>query len=303
MSPSPQLLAACSALLFAGSHIASKRGVLTTSVVGGLVISLSVGLVTLVVAVMVNPPATTAIGPIAVFAAAGLLGPGVGRAGAVAGVDRLGPSISVPLQASVYPLFAVAAAALVLRESVGSFRITGALAIVVGVWVLSRRGDGPPASDLADIGIEDRIPRRSTLRAGLSFPLVAGLGYAAADVVRKEGLGVLEEPTFGALIGVATALIAWLAALLTSSALRARIKWGPTAGWFAVSGLLASLALLSQFYALRTGDVSVVSPIVAAQPLAVLVLSALFLGGVERLTNRTLMGAVTIVLGTLLVSI
>lgn len=302
MQPPAHVLAACSAVLFAGSHIASKRGVMTTSVVGGLLISLSVGLVTLSVAAFVNPPNRAALGPIVLFAAAGLLGPGVGRAGAVVGVDRLGPSISVPLQTSVYPLFAVAAAWIALREAVGPARVAGATAIIVGVWLLSRRAPEPADPDFGTIPSEGRSNARPSFSAGLAFPLVAGVGYGAADIIRKQGLVDLGEPTFGALIGVGTALGGWLVVVLTSSALRARIYWGRTAGWFAVSGLLASLALLSQFYALRIGDVSAVSPIVAAQPLAVLVLSILFLGGIERVSKKMVLGGIAIVLGALLVS-
>ena len=301
MTLSPQVLAVCSAVLFAGSHIASKRGVATTSVVGGLLISLSVGLLTLLAAVLLDQPSMDSLGAVSVFAAAGFFGPGLGRAGSVVGVHLLGPSISVPIHGSAYPLCAVAGAAVFLHEGVDVLRAGGCVAIVVGVWVLSRHGGEPAAPDLD--GIPEQNAGRSAFRSGLIFPLAAGIGYGVADIIRKEGLQVLPEPAFGAFIGVAAALLGWLTGLAISPALRARLIWGRTAGWFAASGFMASLALLAQFHALRRGDVSVVSPIVAAQPLAVLLLSVLFLGGIERVTARVVTGAGVVVLGTGLLSV
>jgi drug/metabolite transporter (DMT)-like permease len=312
MTLTAQGLAACAATLFAASHVASKRGVQTTSVEGGLLVSLSVSLLTLMVAAVIERPSALSVGSILVFAAAGLFGPGLGRAAAVVGVDRLGPSVSVPIQASSYPAIAVLTATLVLHEDITIYRLAGCLAIVIGVWALTRRSDEPAAPDLE--GLVSAPPKDSpiwhknalsskSLKRAFAFPIIAGLGYGIADIIRKSGLNDADEPILGALIGVATVLVVWLAAVLASPAMRRRVTWGRTAGWFALSGFFASLALIAQFNALTTGDVSVVSPIIAAQPLAVLLLSAIFLGGIERLTARSVAGGTTIVLGAVLVSI
>jgi drug/metabolite transporter (DMT)-like permease len=62
---------------------------------------------------------------------------------------------------------------------------------------------------------------------------------------------------------------------------------------------LSALAVTCTIQALRTGDVAVVSPIIAAQPLPALVLSALFLRSLERLDFIVVLGALAIVLGVL----
>jgi transporter family protein len=312
MTLSAQGLAALAAILFAASHVASKRGVLTTSVEGGLLISIGVSLLTLAVAALIDRPSALSLGSIGVFAAAGLFGPGLGRGAAVVGVDRLGPSVSVPIQASSYPAIAVITATLVLGEDVTVYRVAGCVAIVVGVWVLTRRGGEPASPDIEGLvpgpPKDSPTPRKKaisslSLKSAFAFPIVAGLGYGIADIIRKTGLNDVDEPILGALVGVGIVLAVWLAVILASPAIRNRVRFGRTAGWFAMSGFFASLALIAQFNALTTGDVSVVSPIIAAQPLAVLLLSTIFLGGIERLTARTVAGGTTIVLGAVLVSI
>jgi drug/metabolite transporter (DMT)-like permease len=308
MTVSAQGLAVCAATCFAASHVASKRGVQSTSVEGGLVLSLATSLLTLIIAGFIDPPASVAWGTIAVFAAAGLFGPGLGRGAAIVGVDRLGPSISVPIQASVYPAIAVIVATLVLQEDLTPYRVAGCLAIMIGVWALTRREDEPVSTDMEGfVSGLSRSPGRGrvssrSFRKAFAFPIIAGLGYGIADIIRKGGLNASDEPILGALVGVATVLVLWLLALLMSSSMRHRVVWGRTAGWFALSGIFASLALIAQFKALSAGDVSVVSPIIAAQPLGVLLLSSIFLGGLERLTARTIVGGTTIVLGAVLVS-
>lgn len=294
------MLAGASAVLFAGSHIASKRGVQDTSVISGLLISLLTGWLVLIGAVLVDPPGEISLTALWILAVAGAVAPALGRAGAIAGVARLGPSVSVPVQASVYPLFAVTAAFLFLGERAGVPRVVGVVAIVIGVWMLAQRGAEPTAPDL-DVPPKVRLPARSRMPA-FAFPVIAGLAYGGSDVIRKQALERQHDPTFGAMVAVGTAAVIWLLATALLPRVRSRLRAGPQARWFALSGVLTSFAMLSHFHALDTGDVSVVSPIVAAQPLVVFVLSALFLKGLERLTPATVAGGIAIVAGTIMVS-
>lgn len=297
-----EAFAAISAVLFAGSHVVSKRGMRTTDVVGGLLVSLSTGLTVLTIVVLLDPPSNAPWELLLLVAASGMLAPALARAAAIAGVDRLGPTVSVPIQSSVYPLFAVFGASLVLGEPAGLARWIGVGAIVLGVWFLALRG--------ADISPEDGLtPRpergrmRSWLAGGLLFPVIAGLGYGGADLIRKNVIVDLPHPAFMSLVAVAAALTAWCTATVASTTVRGSLRFGRSTYWFMLGGALSSLALLSQFRALETGDVSTVSPIVASQPLAVLLLSSIFLRGIERLDWSIAFGGISIVTGTILVSI
>ncbi len=121
-------------------------------------------------------------------------------------------------------------------------------------------------------------------------------------MIRKQALERQDDPTFGAMVAVGTAAVLWLLAPALLPQVRSRLRAGPHARWFALSGVLTSFAMLSQFHALNQGDVSDVSPIVGAQPLVVFSLSALFLRGLERVTPATIAGGIAIVAGTIMVS-
>lgn len=217
----------------------------------GVALFLVSGWLILIVAVVVDPPGEFSLAAFWILAASGAVAPALGRAGAITGVARLGPSVSVPIQASVYPLFAVVAAFLFLGEAAGVQRIVGVVAIVIGVWILARRSAEPSAFDL-DAAPDESPPAR--MRApGSAFPVVAGLAYGGGDVIRKQALERQHDPTFGAMVAVGTAAVLWILATALLPQVRSRMQAGPQARWFALSGVLTSFAVLSQFHALSRG--------------------------------------------------
>jgi len=139
--------------------------------------------------------------------------------------------------------------------------------------------------------------RRGVLLAGL-----AGLAYGASDLMRKQGLILFPTPAIGATLSVATSFLVWLALAATAPRVRSQLLGGRRAGWFALGGVFTAFAQLAQFSALSAGDVSVVNPIVNAQPLAVIALSAVILRRLEQLAVRHLRAAALIVAGTILLS-
>jgi drug/metabolite transporter (DMT)-like permease len=312
------LLAAAS---FAASQVAVRRGLVTTTVVGGLLVSLGSSLAVLTVAATLDPP-TTALDrrAIALFAMAGVAAPGVARWAAATGVRRLGPSTAVPIMQGARPLLATVAAVLLLAESLSTWRAAGLALIVAGGWSLSRHtaADADPRqraaadhrdalwlSSRADSGPlrGDATPRRrAVLRRGAAFPLMAGLCYASADILIKQGLLLMPNPATAALISTVAAVVTWGAAVAASPRTRTRVTLGSDIGWQVLSGVLAGTALLCLSNALGRGDVTLVSPILASQPLMVFILSRLLLRDLERLRMATVLAGCSIVAGTLLVA-
>lgn len=211
----PELLAAASAMMFAALHVVSKKGTQTTSVIAGLIISLATGMLILGVAAFTRLPTSLSGKGVAVIAASGILAPALARGAAIAGIDHLGPSISVPIQGGTYPLLAVLGAIIVLQEPVGGLRFAGVVAIAVGILLLSRPD-------------EDRkrdVTRRWFFRPGVMFPIAAGLAKGSADVVRKSGLDLVPHATFGAAVGLATAVTVWLIAAALAKPVRRKITF------------------------------------------------------------------------------
>jgi drug/metabolite transporter (DMT)-like permease len=298
---SPEIFAGAAAVCFAASNICVRRGVVDTTVVAGLIVSLAVGTMLTLVVVWIDAPSDLSARGVVDFAVAGVLGAALGRGGAMVGVNLLGPSVSVPLYGSLYPVFAVATAVLTLGERVGPGQISGLSVVVLGVWLLSRRQAEVFAEDPGASPSRRWRPWAAT--PAILFPLMAGLFFGASDVFRKRAIEVFPDAVFGAMIGTASALVFWSVAALSFGAVRNRVRFGKGMGWFALNGVLSTTAVLSLISALQDGDVSVVSPIVAAEPLPVVLMSALFLRRLERIDTRIVVGAVCVVVGTALVSL
>jgi uncharacterized membrane protein len=106
----------------------------------------------------------------------------------------------------------------------------------------------------------------------------------------------------GSAVNATTALVAFTVFLLLSGQ-RDAIAWrGRGLGYFVAAGLLENAAVLLTILALSLGAVSVVVPLTGAAPIFVLLLSPLFLRGVEILNRRVVLGTVLIVLGVYLIT-
>ena len=84
--------------MFAATSVTAKRGMQNTNVLTALIVSLLTTTGIVGIAVLFDPPDRIPLGGIALLAAAGLAGDGVGRLSMLTAVDRLGPSIAIPIQ-------------------------------------------------------------------------------------------------------------------------------------------------------------------------------------------------------------
>ena len=297
----PIVLAIFSAVCFGGSHVTAKRGLHDTSVFAGLLIQLGAAFVVVLVALLLDPPDTISAPAVGVFALAGLIAPGTARATALAGVDRLGPSVAVPIQQGARPILTVALAAAVLGETIGVVQLIGVAAIAFGGWKLSR---APSAAEMvaADGNTLEESPSR-TFRPGVIFPLITAVCYAASDVIVKVALGRFPSPTVGAAIGIGAALAVWAVVARAIPSVRGSLRFGPNARWFIASGSFMGAAILLMFHALQGAAASVVGPIIATQTMFVFLLSTVLLRRLERVTLETVISGSAVVAGTVLVSI
>jgi bacterial/archaeal transporter family protein len=183
--------------------------------------------------------------------------------------------------------------------------------------VLSRqpvgRGDEPVTTvaememAVADNPVRTRLRPKTMagsrgFRPGVVFPVAAAVAYATSDLLVKGGLDSAAEPAFGAAVSTGAALFVWLLAHAFPT-MRRRFRVGPATRWLALSGVLTGTAILLLFNALKRGDVSVVTPVVASQPLFVFLFSTLILRHLEQLDGATLLGGICVVVGTVAVSI
>jgi len=292
------LLALVAATSFAGAAVAAKRGMQGTNAVTALLVSSGVAAIILAVVVAFDPPDKVTLSALTLFVVAGLAGDGIGRLSMLGGVDRLGPTIAIPIQTAAYPLLAVMGGVVILAETVAIAQVVGVLTVVGGIWILL-------VSRTSSVTLDGSAGSASRARqySFLALPVIAGVGFAASDLFRKLGLDQIANPAFGAFVAVTSMLTLLAVAVAAVPRLRRQIRLGSAWRWLVGAGVCTAVALLTLFKALEGGAVSVVGPIVAAQPLAVVVLSWLLLHSIERVTPRMAVGAAVVVGGVILIAV
>lgn len=132
-----EALAAFSALFFGASQVFARRALEDTSTEG--VVLITSGMATALLGLAVIPVGVPhmQLSEALIFIAAGLSGSGAGSWASVAGIKRLGATVSVPIHQGARPLMAVLVAVLFLGETLGTSHALGIGAILAGDWFLT----------------------------------------------------------------------------------------------------------------------------------------------------------------------
>ncbi|HEX9786891.1 MAG TPA: DMT family transporter [Candidatus Binatia bacterium] len=283
----PQLIALAAALSYATSGIAAKRGLRHSTPTTVTLVSLLVhalGLWTLLLFTTGVP--VVPLWVLFLFFITGTLQPVI-RLFTYAGIHHMGASRGTTVRGS-HPLVSVTIAIFFLGETANFWILFGTVLIVSGVTLISWHTASPSGSyRWWHIG----FPLGAALLAGVSHP------------IRRHALGLANEPLFlAATMGIVSLL--WMGSYVLSPLCRERPIWHRQAiGPFLLAGIFETLGILLVIFALSVGQVVVVSPIVATSPLWILLGTWLFLQGIERLTLRTVIGAVAVVAGTIAITI
>lgn len=280
--PAP-FLALTAAFCFALARIFVKRGLQYSTPLTAVTISVVfTGAFLWILAGLTAPLALLGSRRVLPFVAAGLFAPGLGRLLVYVGVSRVGAARASALS-STAPLFSIFLAILVLGERPSWGLFMGAACIVAGGVALSQEGR----------------TSRTWRRRDLMFPLLGTLGFALRDTISRWGLQSFPHPAIAAVAATMTST-----AVIVSFALRRRGELradGTGLGFLAVAGLCEALASLALWGALAAGSVSVVAPLVYAQPIFTVVLAGIFLRDLERVTWRVGFATAAMVAGAAVV--
>ena len=143
--------------------------------------------------------------------------------------------------------------------------------------------------------------RRILLGSGLA--VVAAAAYGTGNVIAKKGMGETDVPpivftSFSLMFGMA--MLSMLSA--KSIAGGARISRWPLAMMMA-AGVSSGCAVMFLVLGLDRATVTLVSPIVALNPIVTLVMAHFLLQRLERITMRVVLGTFLAVVGVVLVVI
>ncbi len=289
----PELVAVVSAAMYAVSFIVARRGLRysTPATVTAFSMLFQAGIYGVAAAIRGLPDFTW--NAVALMVAAGSLQPFV-RQLTYRGMQTIGAARSGSLRAT-HPFWAGIIAIALLGEELTWAVFLGNVTVVAGIAAISREG-----ARAADVKTDARaetpgwfvlVPLAAALMAGIAFPL------------RRAALILTPEPVFFTAV-TGTVGLALLAITQAIPGLAQRYVWDRRAFWpFVAAGLFEGVSAGGILYALNAGEVIVIAPITATLPMWILLGTVIFLRDMERVTRRTALGTMLVVMGIVLVSV
>lgn len=139
--------------------------------------------------------------------------------------------------------------------------------------------------------------------SGVLFALSAATAYATAQVITKRSVTDVTSPLVGTFIALLWGTLGF-SLLATRELVRShRTNLARGLRLFALGGFFSAMGVLLMFQALSRGTVVIVSPITATNSLFTMLFAALMLRDIERITVRTVIGALLVVSGVVVLSV
>ena len=277
------------AFLFALHNMLTKKALRYSNPATAVISSLLINIVFLWgVSILFVPLSSLSSASILIFVVVGFFQPGLTRLLTYKGIDALGVAITDPIRATT-PLFSAMMAIIFLGEKITLPIIVATLMIIAGITLLSWR-----AGSLKLVGSA----------VFLWYPITASALAGATQVVRKFGLAAVPHPFLAAAVTATSSFVVSLVTLWYVEKTQETWKMNRHCfWWFVAAGVTISLGMVCIYYALDLGKVSVVIPISSTGPFFSLILAAIFLRDVERVTLRIVMSASMIVAGVVLLTV
>jgi DME family drug/metabolite transporter len=155
----------------------------------------------------------------------------------------------------------------------------------------------------SEAGSEAAAPSaRRTLLLGLLFGFGAAMSYGTSQVLTRYSVSGVAPPLVGAFVALAWGTLGF--SLMSVRAV-ARAGARSTRGtlFFSLAGLFSACGIMLMFQALQRGEVVILSPVLATNPLFTLVFASMLLRGVERITPRIVAGALLVVAGVVVLTV
>jgi len=296
------ILSLLSAATFGLNNAAVRRGVMTGSVLQGLVITVPIGVPIFVLCAAVfgglGAVFDFTFETTVLLAAAGVVHFVIGRYGNYRGIQAWGGNLAGLVQQSSI-LITLCFAIALLGETLTPLRIFGIVLIFLGpVAMLPGRKRFQQKAAAANF-----TPRYAE---GFFFSMLAALGYGTSPILVRAALENrgLETSLAGGTISYVAATLAVGMVLLIPKQLRHALSINRVAiRWFAISGVFVCLSQVFRYMALAVAPVTVVAPILQLQAIFRTVFAWFLNREHEAFDIWVILGIVVSLLGALALSV
>ncbi len=276
------------AVSFAVSQICVRRGLghapPTTAV------SISIITMTTIVLLIFGPQVSTdhfSYQGVLLFMISGTLTPLISQVLLFSSAVHVGISRASPLR-NTTPLFASLLAIAFLGERWTLSIASGTLFIILGASLMGMRESGKV---------------HAFRRRYLLLPLAAAILGGIATPIRKFSFTLIPSVPSATSAVMAGAFVGLLVYLAVSRKYKDLVINRGTLLWFGLAGFFASVGITGNLTALDMGSVVIVAPLIATTPLWTVILSAVFLRSYEQVTVKIALGAASICLGGIFLTI
>ena len=281
-----ELLSLFTAVCYGSNAVLTRKGLDDSNPLTAVLVNSLIQVALLSILVAIYPPKIINLTGMAFFVASGILASTLGRLSNFMAIERLGVSVSSTIVGSS-PLFSTILAMVIIDEKVTLPTLLGTLLVVAGVAITRLQGD----------------KSTSLKTSAMIFPLLAATFYGASAPIRKIGLNILPEATFGALVGSGSSTLFYALYIVASGQMKQFKLTRKSARYFVASGFIVTAGWLAMYNALSRGNVSVVSALIGTNPLFSLLMSYIFLRDSERLDWMVVLGCLAIVGGAVIITL
>jgi drug/metabolite transporter (DMT)-like permease len=244
------------------------------------------------------PAGGLTVGGLWPFLVAGVAYPALFRFLYYEGIDRVGASVTAAIMGA-YPAVSVLLAVVALDEGLGPVA-GGGIALVVGGVVLLQLARGTDEGDVEDVVTEKLAGANPR---DLVYPAAATVSTGGAFVLIDYGLARFPDPVVATAVTQTPALVLFTGWAALAGASDGRLRVGrPVLAAFVLAGGFNFVGWLSNFFALQSGSVITVVPLINTMPLLIMAITY----GIQRelpRSRRVVAAVLAIVAGASLVQI
>lgn len=233
------------------------------------------------------------------FVVAGIAYPAVFRFLYYEGIDRVGSSVTAAVLGA-YPAVSVLLAVALLDDVLTLFAAAGVALVVGGVVLLQVTKESAEADGTEDV-VTGKLAAADT--RDLLYPAAATVLTGGAFVLIDFGLAGFPDPVAATAVTQTPALVLFTGWALVAGVGSGRLRLGPSVlGAFAVAGVFNFIGWLTNFFALQSGSVITVVPLLNTTPLLVMVITYSAEREIPR-SSRLVAAVAAIVVGVTLVQV